>query len=694
MNYLNWNTKIAEHFFSQDKAGRKIYLFVTQELIEQLGQPRGVGFSDFVEGVKVGPPWVRAAGLCQRALQTKQRWREREPKLDYPPYVAYLALFVVAAGLEGEFAPNAYYPRLRTLLGEQPHTGNFPSFDRMLELWDDLERWSNVDKRGELGIFEARLRGSWIFVGVPIAQTLLSAEEVADLPLIFARTGLDPTAPPTERELCLIVADQGRQFLRNRTRQILRGGQESEAETRSALIATIFEELRSWDGVVKDAELAEAAGDSTGVLRLCCPDLDTVARTAPMILRCKASAEFPEDGLSLSATEVTASSGVAPNAELSCDEWGSGWSTPLQDASGKTLDAATIDWTRPLQLFDHRRNWKVRFMPSPVRLLVEGSGDGLSGLVEIRRLPSASKFYLLVQSNHCSKIEKWGQECCDGWREIEISHSLPHGWRLFFADRARSDGEVRDNYPLLSLPTNVSILLRGGIRVSRGNRYFDFAAPSVELRGVGVDELTFNNERISVTTAEGKYEIPQGLAPIQGEAPDKVLIEANRDSKPVDRVSVYLAHDEWTWRGINCDISLDIFGRSLPSGSNSISVQGAIARGFTAPIFDFSGLVPIAEEGTIHYIGRESGQIVHWPAEPLSSTWSPVWIIVSRRQGHAIFCGTDIQAALPLVGACKDRRRLRKWREFIWTRRKQLSLPDHRGLRKLWKEYQKVAKDV
>src|SRR6266542_715814 len=64
MNYLGWNTKIAEHFFSQDKAGRKIYLFVTQELIEQLGQPQGIGFSDFVEAVKTGPPWVRAAGLC------------------------------------------------------------------------------------------------------------------------------------------------------------------------------------------------------------------------------------------------------------------------------------------------------------------------------------------------------------------------------------------------------------------------------------------------------------------------------------------------------------------------------------------------------------------------------------------------------------------------------------------------------
>ncbi|SRR6266498_2182105 len=694
MNYLGWNTKIAEHFFSQDKAGRKIYLFVTQELIEQLGQPQGIGFSDFVEAVKTGPPWVRAAGLCQRALQTKHQWRERDPKSDYPPYIAYLALFVIAAGLEGDFAPNAYYPRLRTLLGEQPHTGNFPSFDRMLELWDDLERWSNVDKRGELGIFEARLRGSWIFVGVPIAQTLLSADEVAALPLLFARAGLDPTAPPTERELCSILVNQGRLLLRNRTRQILRGTQESEAETRSALIATIFEELRNWDGAATDVDFAEAASGFTGVLRLCCHHLDTVAGIAPMVLRCKASSEFPEDGLSLSPIEKTASSAIAVDVELICDEWGSGWSTPLQDVSGKTLDAASINWMQPLQLVDSERDWKFRFMPSPVRILVEGSGDGLPGLVEIKRLPAGSKFYLLVQSKRCAAIEKWGGESCDGWREIKVSRGLPDGWRLFYADRARSDDEIRDSYPLLSLPTNVSILLRDGIRVSRGNRYFDFAPPSVELRGVGVDELTFNNEHVETKAEEATYEIPRDLAPIHGEASDKILIEARRTGNPIDRVSVYLAHDDWTWKGTDCEIWFDIFGRSLPRESNSIGIQGAIARGLTAPDFDFSGLVPIAEEGTIHYIGRKPGQIVHWPAESLPTLWSPIWVIVSRRRGHVIFCGTDIQTAIPTGGTCPDRGKLKKWREFLWSRRKQLTPPDHPRLRKLWKQYQEVAKDV
>src|SRR5207244_433688 len=78
-----------------------------------------------------------SGGLCKRALRTCLGWRDRE--LEVPPYLAYLALFVLAAGREGDFASHAYYPRLWDLLGE-PDTGRAPpSFDRMFDLWDDLE---------------------------------------------------------------------------------------------------------------------------------------------------------------------------------------------------------------------------------------------------------------------------------------------------------------------------------------------------------------------------------------------------------------------------------------------------------------------------------------------------------------------------------------------------------------------------
>ena len=109
MTYLEWNDRLAEYFFPPAKAGRKVHLFATHELIERLGQASADGFENFVEAVKAGPSWARRSGHCQRALEATDGWRARG--LPFPPYIAYLALFVIAAGLEDDSPPHAYYPR-------------------------------------------------------------------------------------------------------------------------------------------------------------------------------------------------------------------------------------------------------------------------------------------------------------------------------------------------------------------------------------------------------------------------------------------------------------------------------------------------------------------------------------------------------------------------------------------------------
>lgn len=124
MTYLEWNDQLAEHFFSPAKAGRKVHLFATQELIDKLGQASGESFSDFVEAVKTGPPWAHRSGFCQRALEALTDWRSRS--LKWPPYIAYLVLFVVAGGIEENFPAHSYYRRLRKVVGEEPEPRALP----------------------------------------------------------------------------------------------------------------------------------------------------------------------------------------------------------------------------------------------------------------------------------------------------------------------------------------------------------------------------------------------------------------------------------------------------------------------------------------------------------------------------------------------------------------------------------------
>ena len=116
MDYLSWNNSIGARFFTPELRDRRVYLYVTADLIREIGKPSGAGMADFLVAVKRGPDWVSYGKVCERADQCVVGWRRR--KLQYPPYLAYLGLFALAAGLRGDFAGNAYYPRLRKLLGE------------------------------------------------------------------------------------------------------------------------------------------------------------------------------------------------------------------------------------------------------------------------------------------------------------------------------------------------------------------------------------------------------------------------------------------------------------------------------------------------------------------------------------------------------------------------------------------------
>lgn len=195
MDYLKWNNLIAKHFFNESNSGREVLLYVNEELIKELGVRFSADVNDFIESVKNGPDWVTRLGFCQRALQVFEGWRKK--KIEYPPYISYLAFFVLAAGTESDFATHAYYPRVWKLLGEPEDSGTLPSFDKMIKLWDDLEKWSREDKHEELGRFVARIRGELWKVGLPLSQTLISEDERKHLTNLFDRAGLDPTDTPS-----------------------------------------------------------------------------------------------------------------------------------------------------------------------------------------------------------------------------------------------------------------------------------------------------------------------------------------------------------------------------------------------------------------------------------------------------------------------------------------------------------------
>jgi hypothetical protein len=593
MDYLRWNDQIAVKFFNSGMVGRRVFLNVTAELINEVGNAENVRVPDFIRTVKTGPPWCSGVPLCDRAIEALAGWRRR--KLDFPPYICFLALFVLAAGVgeEGEFASQAYYPRLRKLLGEEEAEKPYPHFSDMRLLWADLENWTQRDKDGKLGIFEYPTTGRFVNVGVPISQAILTEQERKLLPAIFADGGIDAGIPPAEPYLVSVLEQFGDGRLRPRTLRIL-DSLSTNRENYDVLVQTVRDEILHWDGSV--TRVSEGGSKRTsvhGVLRLCCEDVDLTAGVMDLRLRCHARREFPEDGLTLS--------GGSRLSRYRCDEYAGGWSTCIEDFdTGEPLDPSTLDIFNGFSLRDVNHGWRFGLLRSGVRVFVSGALEGLSGHIEVQQLPTSSPFLLLAEASAWNLIERWGRSSCDDFRQLSITDGLPSSCRLYSAQRANTDNTVKAVYPNLALPSMEHIRLQGGIRFS-GNTFFGFALPRVVVETSTPTFQVFCNGKALRQLECGDYALPSRV-----QKGGKLEIEVRNGDQVLAGKSIFVA-SEFPWQGVPIRAWFDFSGKLVKSDFLP-RLAGATIVGSTVPPFEY-------------WIGSEHAEIptvqddIHGPGE-------------------------------------------------------------------------------
>ena len=684
MDYIAWNDAIGSRFFHPDRAGQRVFLFVTKEIIAEIGAPQGVDLDDFIEAVKTGPDqWVtrHKLSICQHALQVMENWRKWG--LVYPPYLSYLALFVLADTVEVEgFARFSYYPGLRQVLGEDPEAGSYPSFDKMYALWFDLEQWSIEDKGGAWGLFRADILGRREYVGLPKAQTILTDDERHKLPLLFAEYGFDPTSPPSDRELSHLLAHESHHYLMPRTKEILGRHADMVNAMYEVLLDAILDELLNWDGsVAAHAEQGSETESSIGNLRLTMM-LDSTARTVRFGLRCRSNREYPEEGLHLA--------GSAISELLVCREDWQGWSFPLANAGGSAsvFDAYSLDWREGLSLVDCDHSWKAILSKRPVRIMVNAEPYGFSGFLEQSQLPQGRSTYLLVRDEHTEAIQTWGRSKCDGFSEVVIAVGLPKKWRLFSIARVNSDEGIRDAFPYLAFPTILRIQFIGGLRV-KGNQYFSFALPRIEITGaIDSVDVFCNDHLLDRDSGTGLYSIPEVLCA------RRLVVEVKSNGERVSSRSIY-SIEPVTWRGdIELGTGMDRYGRCSASGAKDRCV-GPIVEGVTLPLFEAGMFLPPGAGHRVYFIGQNPGEIVELPTKKSPTDWRPVWaVLMHGGKGIAVYCGVDPANEAPGTVNIKDRRCRQLWREVLWTYRKRIDPPTHPAVAQLWREYKKVAELV
>ncbi len=104
MTFEEWNDVLARRFFNSGQAGKRVYLHTTKELLVELSSSN-TGVDDFIAVIKLGPAQIRNGEMCSRAIAVAKNWRASG--VQYPPYIAYLCLFALAASHDGDWPRHA-----------------------------------------------------------------------------------------------------------------------------------------------------------------------------------------------------------------------------------------------------------------------------------------------------------------------------------------------------------------------------------------------------------------------------------------------------------------------------------------------------------------------------------------------------------------------------------------------------------
>jgi len=493
--FVRWNDALGERFFNPAAAGSQVWLTATPGLLDQVGATLGSDAPGLTGALLAGPPWDPAGGqLCRNALFAKDSWRaRRHPPPPYPLYLGYLCLFA-AAGVTGDgvVRANAYYPRLAAFAGLR-EPGTPPLFHRMAELWDDLQRWSGVDRGGALGSFVATGVGRHRHIGLPLAQNLITVAERRALTGAFAASGLvEPGDQDPDRLSGALLATAAPALSRIRGLLGERAGRDREL-----LLDLLTEAFASWqrDHAAPAPRPVPASPAPRGGLPT--PRPAELPRRGRVALGARLDRAVGEIAVFLRLllepfSPYPPQLRTPAGAVVTCDEQAGGWSSPLAAPDGRELDArAAGDWLTPAVFVDDGLGFRTFLPAGRLRVLEPGYLHGLPHLLETHELDAGQQPVLLSHDSCWAAVREWGAGAA-GFTEMRAS-GLPGGWRLASVARCPDPRPLRPLLPWLPAPAAPHVVFDGGLRAGQGERntYLDFARPAVRLvGGTGAEHLT------------------------------------------------------------------------------------------------------------------------------------------------------------------------------------------------------------
>jgi hypothetical protein len=644
--YFLWNDRLFEHFFNVENAAQQVHLYVSQDLIDELSvEPPAPG--DFLSALKEGPPEATfSVGICGKAIRLLNNWRAWSER---PPYLAYLALFALAANSEQKWRPNRFYPGLREILGESGE-GIYPGFRETPKLWIDLEKWCNIEQQGAFGLFRAVRVGPFPYVSYPLAQVILSHEERQGLNDAFETLGLGDEFQD-DALLASALLETGCP-LRPANKDILgllAGGVATDLG--ASLIGEIRNELANWIEKVEGDQEAPRVGTAEGAPRTTlhtsrirlplklCAKLDRLARTATFTLRPFAGGRSFEDEIAIEGP-----GGLLLTAEPQIEGWFS-----VLNASGNPFNAAELNWSSTYTFRMPGMDASGIFKGHSIRFFTTATPFGLPGYVE-SETPDASLFLSACGPTSSEELLRWAASTNVTVARLEFV-GLPDRWRLYELS-VRGDTSKVAPFPGLRFShESARFKFIGGLHGPSG-AYLTFAPPVVTVQAGDIVLLTANDREIGVR--DGCATLTDAV----NRDTQAVTLEALLENGEVLRRSIGF-ETEHLPRLEPSSVPLTIFGADVETGSRDTQVSGTIVSHSRFPIrSDVLLLYP----GPVFWVGPNVGDVQETrnPNVALPATFKPSWIYVQSI--NKLFC---IECTKPSRNGLVPKERRVLWKSFF-----------------------------
>lgn len=468
--YDRWNIALAEHFFRPRAPGDPAYLAVDEEELAEIAasweSPPENPAADLAQSVN-----ERLAGTNGLAalVVAVPEWRDAE---DIPPYLAALALCVLAASLmandaDAQIYANDYYKRLNPLLGRRADAGMPPGFEVLRYAWLDLARWLDEDEGGRRGRSTIRTHPHFKHIGYPMSQCVLRAVDRARLPDFFRFAGFEPREEVAGGRLLTLFRTWARPGC-GLSHTGLRAAGALNETLQQQLADVLGTELRSWDG-----ELRDARGRRRGEILLLVERF-AGGRRVELSLHARRPEGFPA-GSFRSATGDTFE--LSPSVE--------GWYAPLP------IPVTPRRLTTPFTLVHEA--FSLSFPADRVVPLREAFQP--SGWLEVRQVVPFEPHMVLVHAALRDDVQRFAARFGDDSWVFRTPRGIPEGW--FLLDGLRLT-RVPDYAPpaLLRLAPRIvaSLSLSGGLPL----------APRMYLTGGEPDlQVTFSDSDEALVELDG-----------------------------------------------------------------------------------------------------------------------------------------------------------------------------------------------